>query len=128
MGKADSKKIFLNFIAQAIFDKNGCNIFALDIRNVTDFTDYLIIAEGNVNRHVVAIAKKIIEEAEKIGEKPIHVDGLTTGEWVVIDFVDLVVHLFVPEFRQRYNLEELWGDGEIVDLNIVLPNKRCEDE
>lgn len=119
---------FLNTIAQTIFDKNGANIFALDLRGVTDLADFIIIAEGNVDRHVKAIARNVIEVAEKLGEKPLIVEGEKNGDWIVIDFFGIVVHLFIPEIRQRYALEELWSGGKIVDLEIVLPKKRSEDE
>ncbi|MEM1283073.1 MAG: ribosome silencing factor [Chlamydiota bacterium] len=119
---------FLNSIAQTIFDKNGANIFALDMRGVTDLADFIIIAEGNVDRHVKAIAKNVIEAAERLGEKPFIVEGEKNGDWIVIDFIGVIVHLFIPEVRQRYALERLWCDGKIVDLEITLPMRRSEDE
>lgn len=119
---------FLNSIAQTIFDKNGANIFALDMRGVNDLADFIIIAEGNVDRHVKAIARNVIEAAERLGEKPFIVEGEKNGDWIVIDFVGVIVHLFIPEVRQRYALERLWCDGKIVDLEIILPMRRSEDE
>jgi ribosome-associated protein len=124
----DTTQKFLNSIAQTIFDKNGVNIFALDLRGVSDLTDFMIIAEGNVDRHVKGIARKVIEVAEEFGEKPFLLEGEKNGDWIVIDFVGVIVHLFTPEVRQRYALEELWVDGEIVDLDIIIPTRRSEDE
>lgn len=114
---------FLNAIAQAIFDKNGANIFALDLREVSNLADFVIIAEGNVDRHVKALARKVIEASEPFGETPFILEGENRGDWIVIDFVGVVVHLFTPEMRQRYSLEELWCEGKIVDLEIILPKK-----
>lgn len=120
----DSSLQLLNVIAQTIYNKNGFNIFALDMTQTSHTADYLLIAEGNVDRHVKALAKSIIEETEKIHRLPYLVDGLEQGNWVVIDFVDVNVHLFIPELRERYALEELWGAGKIVDLDIVVPTNK----
>ena len=108
----------LNLIAQVIYDKKGANILALDVRNLSSIADYLIIAEGNVDRHVSSIARAIIEELRERGEKAVHVEGLQSGSWVVIDFNGIMVHLFMPGLREKYSLEKLWGDSRIVDLEI----------
>lgn len=110
----------LNLIAQTIYDKKGMNTLALDIREVSTITDFAVITEGNVDRHVVAIAKAILEALEQIGEKPLHVEGLQTGDWVVLDFLNFMVHIFMPGLRDKYQLEQLWKEGEILDLNIVI--------
>lgn len=111
--------VILNAIAQAIFDKKGVNILALDVRGISTITDFVIIAEGNVDRHVVAVAQNIEEDLKKIGERPIYMEGLQHGDWVVIDYLDVMVHLFMPGLREKYQLEKLWKDGKIVDLNII---------
>ena len=110
----------LNYIAQIVFDKKGINLLALDIKKVSTLADYVLIAEGNVDRHVIAIAQNIIEAMGKIGEKPSHVEGMQMGDWVVLDFWQVMVHLFMPGMRDKYQLEQLWKEGEIVDLNIVV--------
>ncbi len=111
--------VILNTIAQAIFDKKGANILALDVRGISTITDFIIIAEGNVDRHVVSIAQNVEHELKKIGESPIYVQGLEHGDWVVLDYLDVMVHLFMPGLRDKYELEKLWKDGQIVDVNIV---------
>ena len=108
----------LNLIAQTLYDKKGFNILALDVHEVSTLTNYFIIAEGNVDQHVVALAKTVIEVLKKEGEIPIHVEGLDSGDWVVIDYLDVVIHLFMPGVRQKYQLEELWHDGKVFDLEI----------
>ncbi len=110
----------LDAVAQAIFDKKGSNILALDVRGISSVTDYYIIAEGSIERHVVALADAIQEKLGKLGEKPVHVEGDREGDWLIIDYVDFVIHLFVPEVREKYALEELWHDAEVVDLNIKV--------
>lgn len=110
----------LNLIAQVLYDKKGFNILALDVREVSSLTSYFIIAEGNVDKHVTSLAKNVIETLKKEGHVPIHVEGLETGDWIVIDYLEIVVHLFMPGMRQKYQLEELWREGQIVDLEISV--------
>lgn len=117
MNKADPI-FYLNAIAQTIFDKKGSNILALDVREISSLTDYVIIAEGNVDKHVIAIAQAIIERLQQLGYPPIYVEGIKTGDWVVIDYMHIMVHLFMPGLRDKYQLEQLWREGEIVDLQI----------
>ncbi len=108
----------LNSVAQAIFDKKGFNILALDIRGVSSLTDFVVIAEGNVDKHVKAIASAVIENLKSLGIRPLHTEGMPMGDWVVIDYMDIMVHLFMPGLREKYLLEQLWRDGSIVDLQI----------
>lgn len=108
----------LNEIAQTIFDKKGINILALDVRGVSSLTDFVVIAEGNVDRHVKAIADAVIEKMRTLGVKPCYVEGLVEGDWVVIDYLHIMVHLFMPGLRDKYSLEQLWRKGSIVDLHV----------
>ena len=109
-----------NLIAQTIFDKKGSNILVLDVREITALTDYVIIAEGNVDRHVKSIAQAVIEQMKDVQIRPLHVEGKENGDWIVIDFVDIVVHLFMPQIRQKYQLEKLWQKAKIVDVDINI--------
>jgi ribosome-associated protein len=108
----------LNAIAQVIYDKKGFNILALDVQGMSSITDFLLIAEANVDRHVSSIARAILDELEEKGEKPVHAEGLKTGDWAVLDFGEITVHIFSPGLRERYSLERLWQDSKIVDLDI----------
>lgn len=110
----------LHNAAQAIFDKKGVNILALDVKGASGFTDYVLIAEGNVDRHVIAIAQGVMEILEKKGEKPIYIEGLQSGDWIVIDYLDFMIHLFMPGLRDKYRLEELFQEGKVVDLKLKL--------
>ena len=112
------KNEILHRIAQVIYDKKGSNILGLDVRGVSNLTDYVIIAEGNVDRHVIGMMHAIVDDLETVGIRPVHIEGAKTGDWVVIDFFDVMVHLFMPGLRDKYHLEELWKEGEIVDLHI----------
>ncbi|MGC1879530.1 MAG: ribosome silencing factor [Rhabdochlamydiaceae bacterium] len=122
MNKADPL-FYLNVIAQTIFDKKGSNILALDVKEISSLTDYVIIAEGNVDKHVIAIADAIIDRLRQLGQPPIYVEGIKTGDWVVIDYLHIMVHLFMPGLRDKYQLEQLWREGYIVDLQIDVTSK-----
>ena len=109
----------LTRIAQAVYDKKGFNILVLDVRNISSMTDYFIIAEGSVDRHVKALSGTIIDElSTHCRRSPLHVEGQQEGDWVVLDYGDIVIHLFIPELREKYALEELWREGHIVDVKI----------
>lgn len=108
----------LNRVAQAIYDKKGFNILVLDVRGVSSMTDFFIIAEGTVDRHVKALSQTIADELGKIGQDPLHIEGQQEGDWVVLDYGDFVIHLFIPELRIRYSLEELWKDGKVIDVKL----------
>lgn len=108
----------LNTIAQSLYDRKGFNILALDVRSISDLTDYCVIVEGNVDRHVKALSRYVNDAAREKSVKPFFVEGEVDGDWIVIDFGEIVVHIMVPEMRQRYALEQLWKAGQIVDLAI----------
>jgi ribosome-associated protein len=110
----------LELIAQTIFDKKGSNILALDIREVSSLTDFVIIGEGNVDRHVQSLSTSIVHALRDQGISPLHVEGIQLGDWIVLDYGEFMVHLFTPDLRQKYGLEELWRQSKIVNVNIKL--------
>ena len=111
----------VSLIAQAIYDKKGINIIALDVRGISTITDFIIIAEGNVDRHVIAIANHIQKELFTAKEgHPCYSEGLQNGDWVVLDYIHAMVHLFVPGLREKYQLERLWSQGKVMELNIKM--------
>lgn len=105
-------------VAQYVYQKKGFNILIMDVRGVCDLTDYLLIADGNVERHVKALADTLLEYLEEKGRKPFYVDGMSSAEWVVLDYLDFVVHLFTPQMHERYRLEEVWKEGKIVEVDL----------
>jgi len=119
--KKEINKI-LNIIAQSIFDKKGFNILALDVRDITNLTDFVIIAEGNVSRHVQTLADMIVGNLSKEKIKPYKIEGKEGGDWIVVDFVEIIVHLFIPSIRQKYQLEKFYQKAKIVDLDIKVEN------
>lgn len=89
----------------------------LDLRGLSDFTDYFVIGHGSSDRQVLAIADAIEETlAKELRVKPDHVEGRRGGEWVLLDYIDFVVHVFVAEKRSFYALERLWGDAPRIEI------------
>jgi len=103
-------------IVQALVDAKGQDIKVLDVRQVTDFTDYMIIASGTSSRHVQTLADKICVRMKELGHMPIGREGEAVGDWVLVDFGDVVANLMRPQVRDLYNLEKLWGDGARVEV------------
>jgi ribosome-associated protein len=110
----------LDQIAQSIFDKKGENILVLDVRGISSLTDFFVIAEGGAERHVQALAKTVIEKLDDVKMAPLHLEGEQVGDWVVVDFGAIVVHLFTNEMREKYDLENLWREAKIVDVKIDI--------
>lgn len=123
MVEKDTTQKMLDVIAQAIFDKKGANILALDLRGLSTMTDYMVIAEGNVDRHLKALGMAVLDAMEQKFICSLHSEGLHGSDWVIIDFSDIVVHLFTPDQREKYDLEELWRAGKIIDLQIIISNE-----
>lgn len=110
-------------ISQLILDKKGEDVKILDIRELTNISDYFVIASASSDTQVKAIADHISKETKKIDEKPWHNEGMTNMNWVLLDFVDVVVHIFLTESRKFYNLEGLWADAEVTDVQDKLNDK-----
>jgi ribosome-associated protein len=108
----------LEQICQTLYDKKGFNIMTLDLREFPTLAEYFIIAEGNVEKHVQSLAKEVIDAMGECGRPLIHLEGYREGDWVVLDFSEVVVHLFIPDMREKYRLEQLWHDAEIIDVPI----------
>ncbi|MBU3069779.1 ribosome silencing factor [Aestuariicella sp. G3-2] len=96
-------------ILNALEDLKGKDIVSLDVSELTDVMDTLVIASGTSNRHVKSLASNVVQEAKDRGIAAIGVEGLDTGEWVLADFGDTVVHVMMPSTRDFYDLEKLWS-------------------
>jgi len=86
-------------------------VTVLDLRGRSPLTDYFVLATANSTVHSQALAKAIEEKLRAAGERPHHVEGTATGHWVLLDYVDVVVHIFLGDVRHFYGLERLWGDA-----------------
>jgi ribosome-associated protein len=103
-----------NLVVDAASDTKGEDILVLNVSEVTTIADLFVIVSGRGERQVQAIADKIVEKAKASGRQPVGIEGYTAGRWILIDLGDVVVHAFVPEERELYRLERLWGDAPVV--------------
>ena len=101
-------------VVEALEAHKAQDVVVLDLRGLCDATDYFVIATGTSDTHVRALAERVIESMGRAGRRAHHVEGLTGGRWVLLDFVDLVVHVFHPSLREFYQLERLWADAPAV--------------
>jgi len=95
----------------AVEERKGVDGVLLDLRELSDAVDYFLVVTGTSDTHVRAIAEHVLERLSAHGARAHHVEGLTQGRWVLLDFVDFVVHVFHPSLRSFYQLEGLWGDA-----------------
>ena len=106
-------------IAQILFEKKGFNIWAADVRGLSPLSDFILIAEGFVPQHVKAMAEAVQERMKEKGRVPIAAEGIREGDWIVLDFWEIIIHLFIPELRERYQLEKMWPEAKILELPLV---------
>jgi ribosome-associated protein len=97
--------------ATAIADKKGLDVAILDVSELLVVTDLFLIATGTSNRHVKTLVDEVEEKLRDIGRKPLRREGVEYGRWVLLDYGDLIVHLFDQETRSYYDLERLWADA-----------------
>jgi ribosome-associated protein len=97
--------------AELALERKAENVLSLDLRGISTAADFFLIATGNSDVQVRAIADNIVDELRKEGVKAGHMEGMSAGRWVLLDYFDVVVHVFHPSARDFYQLEELWGDA-----------------
>lgn len=95
---------------EALEDIKGIDIKVFDVINKSSVTDIMVFASGTSSRQVKALANSVSDKAKKAGMRPLGVEGEETGEWVLVDLGDVVVHIMQPSIREFYNLEKLWGE------------------
>jgi len=94
-----------------LLDRKALDVTLLDLRKLSGATDFFLIATGRSDTHVSAIADHLVDELKDEGVRPAGVEGMRGGRWVLVDYVDFVVHVFHPAAREFYQLERLWGDA-----------------
>jgi len=102
----------------AALDKKAEDILVLDLTKASAFTDFFIICTGGNRRQIQAIADAVVEAVGSRGAKPALVEGYERGDWILIDYFDFIVHVFMPATREFYSLEKLWGDAERVEIHL----------
>ena len=103
----------------AALDRKALDLRVLDLDAISDFTEFFLICSGSSNRQVQAIADGIVRGLRKEGHRPLHVEGLENGRWVLIDYGSFVAHVFDEKTREFYALERLWSDGTDVTERVV---------
>ena len=111
---------------KAVFEKKGLDLVIFDLRGISDMADYFLICSGTNDRQVRAIADSIEKALLAIGIKMDHKEGYEESTWILLDYGDLVAHIFKEDKRQYYDLERLWGDAPRVDLSSLGPSARDE--
>ena len=104
-------------VAEICLEHRGQDVVLINLAGVSDMADWFVVATGTSDTHVRSMADHVIETLRGEEERVYHVEGLPQGRWVLLDFVDVVVHLFHPTLRAFYQLERLWGDAEITSLS-----------
>ncbi|HEX9653614.1 MAG TPA: ribosome silencing factor [bacterium] len=107
-------------IAHLSLEKKAEEVLILDLRPLTTMTDYFVICTGTSNTQVKAISDHISESLRTEKIRPLHIEGETAQEWILLDYVNVVVHVFQPEKREFYALERLWGDAKTEEVKDEL--------
>ena len=111
----------IKLAAAAADDKKGLQIVALNVYDLTTIADYFLFVTATSRTHVQAINQAIDEAMSKAGREPLQVEGRQEGQWILMDYADVIIHIFLGEQREFYGLERLWGDAPQVDLSLT-PN------
>lgn len=106
----DSDRL-LEIVLRALEDMKGVDVRVIDVRDLTSITDRMVIVSGTSTRHVKALAEHVALQAKQHGYKPLGIEGENAAEWVLVDLVDVVVHVMLPAIRDFYALEKLWSVG-----------------
>jgi ribosome-associated protein len=104
------------FVAELSLAKKAEDIIIMDLKKLTSFTDYFVICSADSDIQIKAISDHITEELKKQDIKVWHVEGYQSSTWILMDLVDVIVHIFRPEVREFYALEKLWGDAKITQV------------
>jgi ribosome-associated protein len=116
--RSDGADVLLRSVVEGIFEKKGHNILKIDLRKLENrIADYFVICHGSSITQVDSICDSVEDTVKKVaGEKPLHVEGLENCYWVLLDYGNVIVHIFLEEYRNFYSLESLWADAEIEEM------------
>ena len=103
--------------ARAALDKKALDLVVLDVQSLSSVTDFFLVCSGRSTTHVATIAEAIRDELKADGVRPLHVEGVAESGWVLLDFGDVLMHVFLEETRMYYALERLWGDAPSIPVD-----------
>jgi len=110
--------------ARTLLANKGQELLILDVKSLSSLGDYFLICSGGSKRHVQALAEHLQETFKQAGVKPLGVEGLDEGHWVLLDYIDVVIHLFIKPLREFYDLEGLWVEADHVPVENFSANQR----
>ncbi len=114
----------LQAVIKSIEDKKGMDIAVLNLAEVASFTDYFIICTGTSSRHIRALADNVQDKLGELSIRPTHIEGYKFAEWILMDYVDFVVHMFSEQARMFYELERLWQDSKRIEVKDLFKKRR----
>lgn len=106
--------------AKILSDKKGLDIKVIEISNISVIADYMVIATGNSSTHVKALADEVESQLDDMGISVSHIEGYRSNSWILLDYIDIIVHVFSNEAREYYDLERLWEDGTDIDISDII--------
>ena len=110
------KNTQINLIIKVLIEKKGQDILLMDLRELSASTDFFIICTGISDQHVKSLSKEVADKSKESGNPVWHIEGAETRRWMLLDFIDIVVHVFRHEDREFYSLERLWGDAKFQEF------------
>jgi ribosome-associated protein len=116
-GKTSDSELLINVLAEGLLEKKARDIKLLDVRKLTTLTDYFLVCHGTSETQIRALANSALEKVkEKIGENVWKQEGMDARRWIILDYVNVVVHIFSEEKRNYYGIERMWNDAEITEI------------
>lgn len=106
--------------AKALSSKKGLDIKVIEIADVSVLADYMVIATGTSTTHVKALADEVEYQLDKAGVSVSHIEGYRSNTWILLDYIDVIVHVFSDEARDFYDLDRLWQDGKEIDISEIV--------
>lgn len=113
----------LKTAANAVNDRKAKNLFAVEVGEITILAEYLLMATATSSSHVRALADEVEDKLSALGVEPHHIEGKATG-WILLDYGEVIVHIFSREARDFYGLDRIWSDGKIIALDEILENEQ----
>lgn len=114
-----TSRLLARRIAKTAYEHKGLDIVVMDFRKAVSFTDFFVIVSGTSDRHIQAVSGAVEEDLSKKKIEPVSKEGYKLGRWIVLDYSDVVVHIFHPTEREHYRLEELWHDVPRVNIKGI---------